>query len=185
MTQEHSYSHQRSKGDAYTMANVVGRHLDFSVNPLDVLEELVSANDWTFNRHSDSELMAIVSGRWCAYHMHFILQRDMNAMFFSCQLDLRVPDTKKAAVYELLALVNENLWLGHFDFGSEEGAPMYRHTLPLRGAPGLSVEQLEDLVDVAVVECERFYPALQLVVWGGRSVADALAVARMDTVGEA
>ncbi len=167
------------------MAIVASRHLDLSVNPLDVLEELVSANDWTFNRHSDSELMAIVAGRWCGYHMHFILQREMNAMFFSCQLDLRVPDTKKAAVYELLALVNENLWLGHFDFGSEEGAPMYRHTIPLRGAPGLSAEQLEDLVDVALVECERFYPALQLVVWGGRSVADALAVARMDTAGEA
>jgi hypothetical protein len=62
---------------------------------------------------------------------------------------------------------------------------MYRHTIPLRGAPGLSAEQLEDVVDVALVECERFYPALQLIVWGGRSVADALTVARMDTVGEA
>ena len=37
----------------------------------------------------------------------------------------------------------------------------------------------------AVTECERFYPALQLVVWGGQSSAEALAAAMMETVGEA
>ena len=55
----------------------------------------------------------------------------------------------------------------------------------MRGASALSAEQLEDLLDIAINECERFYPALQLVVWGGRSVADAMTVARMDTIGEA
>src|SRR3546814_1339757 len=30
-----------------------------------------------------------------------------------------------------------------------------------------SVEQLEDLVEAALVECDRIYPALQMVVWGG------------------
>ena len=40
-------------------------------------------------------------------------------------------------------------------------------------------------MDTAAIECERFYPALQLVVWGGRSVADAIATAVMDTHGEA
>jgi hypothetical protein len=62
---------------------------------------------------------------------------------------------------------------------------MYRHAIPMRGARGLSAEQLEDLMDVAIQECERFYPALQLVVWGGRSVSEAVLVARMDTKGEA
>jgi hypothetical protein len=62
---------------------------------------------------------------------------------------------------------------------------MFRHTIPLRGMPGASIEQLEDVVDTALTECERFYPALQLVVWGGRSVSEAIAAAHMDTIGEA
>ena len=45
--------------------------------------------------------------------------------------------------------------------------------------------QLEDLVDTAILECDRFYPALQLVVWGDRPVAEAIEAAMMDTVGEA
>ncbi len=156
-----------------------------SSNPIDVVEELVGANDWTFLRHSDSELMFEVAGHWSGYQMYFLWQHDMGALFFSCQLELRVPEDKRPQVFELLATVNENLWIGHFDLVSEGAAPVYRHTVPLRGAAGASAEQLEDLIDAAVVECERFYPALQLVVWGGRNIADALTVARMDTIGRA
>jgi hypothetical protein len=34
------------------------------VNPLDLVEELVNANDWPFDRFSDSELMVTMSGHW-------------------------------------------------------------------------------------------------------------------------
>jgi len=55
----------------------------------------------------------------------------------------------------------------------------------LRGALGASVEQIEDLVDIALTECERFYPAFQLVVWGGKGPGDAITAAMIDPVGEA
>ena len=40
-------------------------------------------------------------------------------------------------------------------------------------------------LETAIHECERFYPAFQFVVWGGRSPTDAVAMAMIDTVGEA
>ena len=63
--------------------------------------------------------------------------------------------------------------------------PMFRHTLLTRGWQRLSVEQLEDLVDIALCESERFYPAFQFVIWAGHSPHDAMSMAIMDTVGEA
>jgi hypothetical protein len=36
-----------------------------------------------------------------------------------------------------------------------------------------------------LIDCERFYPAFQYVVWGGKSASDALAAAMIETVGEA
>jgi hypothetical protein len=36
-----------------------------------------------------------------------------------------------------------------------------------------------------VGECERYYPPLQMVVWVGRPVDEALAAALMETLGEA
>ena len=86
---------------------------------------------------------------------------------------------------ELVCLVNEKLWLGHFDVSSEDRLPMYRYTILTRGGNIPAVELLEDMVDIALAECERLYPALQFVVWAGHSPSDAVASAMMETVGEA
>ena len=42
-----------------------------------------------------------------------------------------------------------------------------------------------NLVEVAITESERFYPAFQYVVWAGKSPADALTASILETVGEA
>ena len=41
------------------------------------------------------------------------------------------------------------------------------------------------MVDIAITECERFYPAFQFVLWGGKSPKDALDAAMLECVGEA
>lgn len=157
----------------------------YTANPLDILEEIVSANDWAFDRASNDEMLVEVAGRWCNYRMFFFWQDDVSAMQFSCQFDMKVPASRRSAVCELLAMVNERLWLGHFDVDSEEKSPMFRHTTLLRGAQGASVEQLEDLVDIALTECERFYPAFQFCIRAGKSAAEAVSAAILDTVAEA
>ncbi|MGQ0664675.1 MAG: YbjN domain-containing protein [Pseudomonadota bacterium] len=154
-------------------------------NPLDLIEEIVNANEWPFDRTGDDELLAEVPGRWCDYRLYFAWSADMSALHFSCVLDLKIPTHRRAKVNELLALTNERLWLGHFDLSSDEGQPTFRHAVPLRGARGASVEQLEDLVDVARSECERFYPAFQYVIWGGKDPAEAVTAACLDPAGEA
>ncbi len=154
-------------------------------NPLDIVEEIVAANQWPFDRTSEDELVVEITGKWCDYRLYFMWRDDLSALHFTCAFDARVPDTRRREVHDLLALVNEKLWLGHFDVSLEEGMPMFRHTVPLRGLSGASVEQLEDLVDSAFTECERFYPAFQFVIWGGKGAHEAIAAALFETVGEA
>ena len=157
----------------------------FAANPIDLVEEIVQANEWAHDRANDAEMVAEVSGRWCEYRMFFLWQQETSALHFSCGFDMKVPKGRKAPVYELLALVNEKLWLGHFDVASDDNSPAFRHAVLLRGALGASVEQIEDLVDIALSECERFYPAFQLVVWGGKTPDEAITAAMIDPVGEA
>ena len=109
----------------------------------------------------------------------------MGALHFSCVFETRVDIQSYSGVHHLLALINEKLWLGHFDLSSEDGTPMFSHTLLLRGAGPASVEQLEDLVDVSVSESDRYYPAFQFVIWGGKTAAEALNAALIDVAGEA
>jgi len=156
-----------------------------ATNPLDLIEEIVSANEWAFDRQSEDEITVSFPGQWCAYHMHFSWHGELSAMHFSCALDMKVPRNRQDPVHELLCHINSRLWLGHFDLSSEDGLPVFRHTTLYRGSGGASVEQLEDLVDIALTECERFYPAFQFVIWGGKRSAEAIAAAMLDTIGEA
>lgn len=154
-------------------------------NPIDLLEELVLANDWAFDRASESEMVVEIKGRWCDYHLCFVWHQEVASMYASCHLDVKTPATRRKVVAELIAAANERLWLGHFDLASDDGMVSFRHTLPLRGTGGIMPEQLEDIVEAAVMESERVYPALQLVIWGGKAVPEAMQAALMDTVGEA
>jgi hypothetical protein len=154
-------------------------------NPLDLIEEIVGANQWPFERAGENELMAEVSGHWCDYRLHFGWVQEIGAMQFTCSYDMKVAERKRDTVYTLLAMINERMWLGHFDLAGGEGLPAYRHAMLLRGGRGASVEQLEDLVDIALNECERFYPAFQFVLWGGKSPTEAIDAAVIETAGEA
>jgi hypothetical protein len=156
-----------------------------SDNPLDLAEELFEHRDWLFDRPIDEELVAEVTGGWCNYRVWCNWQEEMEVMIFSCAFDSRVPKSALPKLYPLLASINTKLWLGHFDLCPEEHIITFRHALLLRGGRGATIEQIENLMDIAMTECDRFYPAFQSVVWGGNSCQDALDIALMDTVGEA
>jgi len=133
----------------------------------------------------DDELAVEVAGRWCDYRLFFAWHREAAAIHFSLALDIRVPRAKHREVGSLLAMINEKLWLGHFDLWSEDGLPMFRYAVLLRGTTGPSAEQIEELVNIAISESDRFYPAFQFVIWGGKSAEEAIACAVIDPVGEA
>ncbi|SHI61690.1 hypothetical protein SAMN02745194_00741 [Roseomonas rosea] len=167
------------------MSATLAADRDRAANPLDVVEQIVSANEWAFDRRSDGEMAAEAPGKWCDYGLHFAWSTEISAMHFTCAFDMKVPAQARARLHELLALANEKLWIGHFGLEGEEGVPVFRHAVLLRGARAASVESLEDMVDIAITECERFFPAFQFVLWGGKPPAEALAAAMLDCVGEA
>lgn len=154
-------------------------------NPLDILEEIVTANEWLFDRSNEDELIVELAGRWCHYRLFFVWQREIGALQFSCQFDMRVPDAKRGDVNDLLSMLNNRMWLGHFDFEPTQCTPLFRYTVLTRNNRQPGVETLEDLVEIALTECERFYPAFQFVIWGGKRPCEAMAAAMIDTAGQA
>jgi hypothetical protein len=154
-------------------------------NPLDLAEQIIQERDWLCDRPVEEELVAEVESQWCSLRIWFAWQPDLNALVFSCAYDIKIHERMRTRIHALLVAINERLWLGHFDLGSEDGVIMFRHGILLRGRHAVTSEQFEDLIDIAITECERFYPAFQSVLWGGTTVEDALAGALLDTVGEA
>lgn len=154
-------------------------------HPIDTIETLVSAREWSFERFGEDEIAVEIAGRWCDYRLFFAWHEEAAAVHFSLAFDMRVPLDKRNAVGALIALINERMWIGHFDLWSDSGLPMFRYAFLLRGTNGPSCEQVSELVAIAIEESDRFYPAFQFVIWGGKSPADAIACAMVDPVGEA
>lgn len=167
------------------MSLSIAESLDDLSNPLDCIEDIFVAREWVFERVSEDELHVDIGGRWCDYRLHFLWRDELSVLHFTILLDLKVKDKKKPVLYELLSKVNEKLWLGHFAFIHTQSIPCFRHALPFRGTIRVSTEQIEDLIEIALDECERFYPAFQMVVLENKTIQEAFEIALFETIGEA
>ncbi|MBA17848.1 MAG: hypothetical protein CMN73_16100 [Sphingomonas sp.] len=153
--------------------------------PIDMLESYFSAHGWQHER-DDDEIVAKVKGSWAPYELRAIWREDDGVLQFLAFPDIRVADDRRAALYETIGLVNEQLWIGHFELWSQSGILLFRHAAMVDGDEAtLSLAQAELLVESAIDECERFYPVFQFVLWGGKSPAEAIAAALIETQGEA
>lgn len=159
--------------------------IDRGANPVDEIEQLAHANDWTFERSSEEEITVSVAGHWCEYHVSFTWMDEFESLHLAAAFDLKVTSPRHTEVVRLLALVNERMWMGHFDLWSKEGVVIFRHTQLLAGDAMPTTSQIEGLLTHAVETCERHYQAFQFVVWAGKTAQESLDTAMFETVGEA
>jgi len=153
--------------------------------PIELLAQLFEAHGWPCEFVNEDEISGEIQGSWTTYQVRCIWRAEDSVLQLLCLPEIRVPDAKRKAAYELLALVNEQLWIGHFDIWSNGGVLLYRHGLILGPDGLLSLPMAQMAVESAVAECDRFYPAFQFVLWGDKRPKDALEAALVDAAGEA
>ncbi|MBA2770458.1 MAG: YbjN domain-containing protein [Sphingomonas sp.] len=155
--------------------------------PIEILEQYFEARGWPCERSGEGEIVASAAGSWAQYELRGVWRPEDQVLQFLAFPDIKVAPEKRAAIYESLGLINEQLWLGHFEMWSGSGLVVFRHAtiLDTRDSDGLTLEQAESISEAALEECERFYPVFQFVLWGGKSPGEAIAAALIDTHGEA
>ncbi|GAB5375381.1 MAG: YbjN domain-containing protein [Acuticoccus sp.] len=156
-----------------------------SVNPIDRIEEVANGNDWTYERAGDDEITISIAGRWSAYHVAFTHMEEFDSLHIAVAFDLKVTEPRFTEVVRLLALVNERMWMGHFDLWSKEGVVIFRHTQLLAGEDVPASGHVQALLSHAVETCDTHYQAFQFVVWAGKTAQEALDTALFETAGEA
>ncbi len=144
---------------------------DQQYNPVDLIEQLASAQDWSFIRASEDELTIHVAGDWSDYQVSFTWMTDIEALHLACAFELKIPERRRVEVIELASLINEQLWVGHFDIWASDGIIMFRHALMLTGGIEPSNAQCEALLGIALDACDRHYQAFQFVLWAGKEPA--------------
>lgn len=133
-------------------------------NPLDSIEDILAGQNWSFSRMAPDELMVDISGKLGTYRMVFQWQEEYSAMEFTCHFDLIVPLERSYLTALALARINSGLWLGHFDLPTDTFVPCFRHTSLFRGQTQSSgADHVQDLMDIALGECERYYPMFSMM----------------------
>jgi len=155
------------------------------MNPVDVVERVATGNGWSFERAGDDEITLLVTGKWTDYQISYTWMLDIEALHLACAFELKVPERCRSEVQQLISLVNEQMWVGHFDLWTQDGLVMYRHALVLSGGVEASGRQCEALLGTALDACERYFPVFQFVVWAGKPAREALDAAMFDTHGQA
>jgi len=154
-------------------------------DPLDAVERVMMASRLSFERMGDEDIASSFTGGWCDYELWFAYRADLDVLHFASGFDMRVPDDRRRSVDTLISLINESLWVGHFNLWTEEGRPTWRHALILRGTQGVEDPQVVELVTLGVGECERFYPAFQQVIGADLAPEAAFEAALMEPRGSA
>ena len=121
---------------------------------------MAATNDWSFERAGDDEITILVTGKWTDYQVSFTWMFDIEALHLACAFELKVPDRRRAEVQQLISLINEQMWVGHFDLWVQDGLVMYRHALVLAGGVDASSRQCEALLGDRARRLRALFPGL-------------------------
>jgi hypothetical protein len=154
-------------------------------NPLAMVESMALRNDWSFERSVEDEIAIGVAGKLVNYQVSFTWMDAIRVLHFACAFEVKIPEPRLAEIQRLVARINEQMWIGHFEIWSQDGTVMFRHSLLLDGGVSTSDRQCEAVLVRALEACEHYYPAFQFVIWAGKSAREAMDAVMFVTAGEA
>ena len=161
------------------------QYLDDALHPIDIVESLAAHHEWDFDRISDEQIAMAVEGQWRTYSLTLAWSAFDETLRLICTFELAPPEDKLPGMYELLNNVNDQCWAGAFTYWAEQELMVYRYGLVLAGGNEASSEQIDTMIRAAVLSAERYYPAMQLLVWGNKTPHEALQVAIAEAYGHA
>ncbi len=165
---------------------IVERDFDCEeIHPIDIVETLAEERSWDFDRVAEDQIAMAVEGSWRTYSVTLAWSAQDESLRLICAFDMAPPARRMSALYKMIALANDKCWTGAFTLWTDQKMMAYRYSLNLSGGAMASSAQINDMVRVAVLAAERFYPAFQLVVWGGETPEKALGIAMTEAYGRA
>jgi len=160
-------------------------YLEEDIHPIDIVEHIAEHHDWDFDRIGDDQIAMAVEGQWRTYSITLAWSGYDETLRLVCTFEMDPPEDQMGGLYELLNAMNDQCWAGAFTYWGEQKLMVYRYGLVLAGAQVASPEQIDTMINAAVLSAERYYPAIQLLVWGGRSPRDAMQAAIAEAYGRA
>jgi hypothetical protein len=131
---------------------------------------------WRWQLIGTQCVCSAVRGEHASYGVCFRAGDDPPALYCTVELPMPVPENQRARAVDYLNRVNWVLHFGNFELDPRDGQMRFRAMIDVTGAT-MVPELVGRTVASALSLCERYFPGLMGVVFGGVEPADALASA--------
>ena len=155
------------------------------LDPIDIVERIAETYEWDFDRVADDQIAMAVEGQWRTYSITLAWSANDETLRLVSTFEMEPPADRLPALYEALNHVNDSCWTGAFTFWEAQNLMVWRYGLVLSGGQLAVPQQIDRLIGSAVSTAERYYPAFQLVAWGGQAPRAAIQVAIAEAYGRA
>ena len=98
----------------------------FASDPLDVVELVLASENLTFDLTEDGDLAFALAGDWKDDELWFAWSPEADCLQLCLSIDMGEAKSARAGAYEVLALVIQRVWLGHFEVWGEEAKSAFR-----------------------------------------------------------
>lgn len=188
--------------------------LDAVFDPLDLVETILNEEALDYERTPDGDICFSLSGGWQSYDMWFSWNQGGECLQLCAGLGAQDLDTLSNArlmsLYELLALVNQRVWFGHFELYQEDHLDankdlsygvyssakstqspakntdiVFRHALAVSALERPSVIAMAHMINRAAEAVDCFFPAFDFWLSGSKSAHEAIEACLFETLGEA
>ena len=159
--------------------------LEEDIHPIDIVEHLAEHHDWDFDRIGDDQIAMAVEAQWRTYSITLAWSGYDETLRMVCTFEMEPPEERVKDLYALLNEMNDACWAGAFTYWAEQKLMVYRYGLVLSGGQMASPDQIDTMITTAVLAAERYYPAIQLLVWGEKTPKEAMQAAIAEAYGRA
>ena len=157
---------------------------DSKFHPINLIEEIIISKNWVFERPIEDEIFIEVPTKYSNLIIQVTWLNNRGRIeirsFFYNKMDF----SNNVEIYKLLNLINNKIDYGHFVI-NENKYPTFKNSIIIKDHNNLKFDLLREILNYAILESERFFPMLQLVLWGGRKAEEAILFFDFKTEGRA
>ena len=157
---------------------------DSKFHPINVLEEIIISKNWVFERPIEDEIYIEVPTKYSNLIIQVIWLKNQSRIeirsFFYNKMDF----SNNIEIYKLLNLINNRIDYGHFII-NENSYPTFKNSIIIKDHENIKFDLLREVLNYDILESERFFPMLQLVLWSGKKAEEAFLFFEFKTEGKA
>ena len=158
--------------------------IDSKSHPINLLEEIIISKNWIFERPIEDEIYIEVPTKYSNLIIQVNWLKNQSRIeirsFFYNKMDF----SNNVEIYKLLNLINNRINYGHFII-NEDSFPTFKNSIIVKDHKNIKFDLLKEVLNYAILESERFFPILQLVLWGGKKAEEAILFFDFKTEGKA